>query len=464
MENYDVIVIGSGQAGSPLAKKMALLGKKTALIERRYVGGTCINDGCTPTKTLVASAKMAYAAANSEKLGVHVSSYKVNWPAIIERKNKVVEFFRDGDQKNYKETEHLDLIFGEAFFTGMKTLRVNLNDGGELMLKADLIFINTGCKAFVPEIEGLASINYLTSTSILELDEVPEHLLVLGGGYVGLEFGQMFRRFGSEVTLLERTARISPREDEDISAEITSFLEMEGLAIITNSTVTEFKNAPDGKINAVVDTDGQLSVIQCSHLLIASGRHPETSALKLEETGVATNEKGFIIVDDKLATNVPGIYALGDVNGGPAFTHISYHDYTIIFRNLLEGADMGTTNRLVPYCIFTDPPLGRVGLNETEARKQGISFKVTKMPMSSVTRAIETADTRGFLKAIVDTRSKKILGVSFLGQEAGELMTIVQMAMEGGITFDRLQYFIFAHPLYAEALNNLFLNIEAPNG
>lgn len=464
MENYDVIIVGSGQAGSPLAKKMALSGKKTALIERRYVGGTCVNDGCTPTKTLIASAKMAYVAANSEKLGVPVSGYKVDMPAIRERKNKVVEFFRYGDQKNYKQTEHLDLIFGEASFTGMKTLRVTLNDGSELLLKAELIFINTGCKPFVPEIEGLASINYLTSTSILELDKVPEHLLVLGGGYVGLEFAQMFRRFGSQVTLLERAARIAPREDEDISTEIASLLEMEGLAILANSTVMEFKKATDGKINAVVDTNGKLSVIQCSDVLIASGRQPQTRDLILEKTGVVTDENGFIIVDDKLATNVPGIYALGDVNGGPAFTHISYHDYTIIFRNLLEGTDLSTTNRLIPYCIFTDPPLGRVGLSETEARKQGISFKVAKMPMSSVTRAIETADTRGFLKAIVDTRSKKILGVSFLCQEAGELMTIVQLAMEAGVTFDRLQYFIFAHPIYAEALNNLFLSVETLNG
>jgi pyruvate/2-oxoglutarate dehydrogenase complex dihydrolipoamide dehydrogenase (E3) component len=460
MKTYDAIVIGAGQAGTPLAKKLALAGKKTALIEKRYVGGTCVNDGCTPTKTWVASAKAAYMASQSKALGVNIKSYKVNMVQIKKRKDDVVSLFRNGSQKGLEETKGLDLIFGEATFTGDKTISVKMNGGGLKELKADLIFINAGCKTIIPEIEGIQEIDYLTSTSILDLDKVPEHLLVIGGNYIGLEFGQMFRRFGSKVTILERSGRIVQREDEDISAELTKILEAEDIAIRTNSIITRFKKKEGGKITATITKKGKEEKIKCSHVLVAVGRAPQTEALSLPKTGVETDERGYIKVNAHLETNVKGIYALGDVKGGPAFTHISYNDYTIVYRNLVKGTDYNIQDRPVPYCMFTDPQLGRVGLSETEAKKQGLNIRVAKLPMAHVARAIETGDTRGFMKAVVDADSKKILGVAVLGQEGGEIMTVLQMAMEGGITYDRIRYCVFAHPLYSESLNNLFMGLE----
>jgi len=460
MEQYDVIVIGSGQAGGPLAKKMALAGKKTVIIEKRWPGGTCVNDGCTPTKTMVASAKAAYMAANSGPLGIKVKGFSVDMPKIKKRKDEIVLQSRTGNQKGLETTKNLELIFGEASFTGKKTIGIKLNDGGERQLKANWIFINTGAKPAIPTIEGLSDIDYLDSTTIMDLDHVPDHLLVIGGNYIGLEFGQMFRRFGSKVTIVEKSGRIISREDEDLSEELTKILEAEKIDIYTNTTTTAFKQKKDGKITATLNHNGKEEKIKCSHVLIAVGRTPQSRALDLPKTGVKTDERGFIHVDDKLETDVKGIYALGDVKGGPAFTHISYNDYTIVYRNLLEKADLSTKNRPVPYCMFTDPQLGRVGISEAEAEKQGLNYKVAKLPMAHVARAIETGDTRGFMKAIVDTDTKKILGAAVLGQEGGEIMTVLQMAMEGGITYDRIRYCVFAHPLYSESLNNLFLGLE----
>jgi pyruvate/2-oxoglutarate dehydrogenase complex dihydrolipoamide dehydrogenase (E3) component len=460
MKTYDAIVIGSGQAGGPLAKKLALAGKKIAIIERRYVGGTCVNDGCTPTKTWVASAKAAYMASNSKELGITVKSYKVDMVQIKKRKDDIVLKSRNGGQKGLEMTKGVDLIFGEASFTGPKTITVKLKNGGHAELKADLVFINTGCHTTIPEIEGIDEIDYLTSTTILDLDKVPDHLLVIGGNYIGLEFGQMFRRFGSKVTILERGPRIVAHEDEDISAELTHILEEEDIKIQASSQAIKFKRTGKGNISATVKTDGKEHRVKCSHVLVAVGRSPNTEVLNLDKTGVKTDEHGYIKVNDKLQTNVKGIYALGDVKGGPAFTHISYNDYTIVYRNLIEGTNYSTKDRPVPYCMFTDPQLGRVGLSETEARKQGLNIKVAKLPMAHVARAIETGDTRGFMKAVVDAKTKKILGAAVLGQEGGEIMTVLQMAMEGDITYDRIRYCVFAHPLYSESLNNLFMAIE----
>ncbi len=461
MKQYDAIVIGAGQAGGPLAKKLALAGKKTALIEKRWIGGTCVNDGCTPTKTMVASAKMAYMAANSTPLGVKIKSYKVDMPTIKKRKDVVVHQFRDGSQKGLEATKGLDVIFGEAEFIGDKTISVKLNDGGKVIeFTADQFFINTGAKTFIPEMEGLATIDYLTSTTILDLDYVPEHLLIIGGNYIGLEFGQMFRRFGSKVTIIEKSGRIVSREDEDVSEEITKVMEAEGITIHANAATSSFKQKKGGKTTATIKIGDKETKIKCSHVLIAVGRTPQSAGLNLAKTGVETDERGAIKVNDKLETNVKGIYALGDVKGGPAFTHISYNDYTIVYRNLVKNDNLTTKNRPVPYCMFTDPQLGSIGLNETEAKKQNIKHKVAKLPMTYVARAIETGDTRGFMKAIVDPDTKLILGATILGTEGGETMTILQMAMMGGITYEQLRWCVFAHPLYAESLNNLFMAME----
>ncbi|HVV55086.1 MAG TPA: mercuric reductase, partial [Mucilaginibacter sp.] len=393
-------------------------------------------------------------------LGVSIKSYSVDMKRIKKRKDDVVSLFRNGGQSGLEKTRGLDLVFGEAVFTEEKTITVKLNSGREIQMKADLIFLNTGCKPIIPEIEGIGETDYLDSTSILELDRVPEHLLVIGGNYIGLEFGQMFRRFGSKVTIVEKSARIISREDEDVSEELTKILEAEKIKILTGAQTLRFKKTGKGNIAATVSVAGREEKIKCTNVLIAVGRAPQTKALALEKTGVITDERGFIKVNDHLETNVKGIYALGDVKGGPAFTHISYNDYTIVYRNLVEGTDYNINDRPVPYCMFTDPQLGHVGLSETDAKKKDLNIKVAKLPMEHVARAIETGDTRGFMKAIVDAGTKKILGATVLGPEGGEIMTILQMAMEGGITYDRIRYCVFAHPLYAESLNNLFMTLE----
>jgi len=459
MEKYDAIIIGSGQAGGPLAKKLAKSGKKTVLIEKRYIGGTCVNDGCTPTKTWVASAKMAYMADKSSFVGINIKNYKIDMHRVKKRKDDIVMDARNGSEKALEATKNLTLIFGEARFIDEKVILIELNEGGTLEMTADLVFINAGAKALIPDIEGLSEIDYLTNTSILELEKVPKHLLVIGANYVGMEFGQMFRRFGSKVTLLERGPRILAREDNDIAEEMHKLLTDEQIDIYTDAKATGFKKTKKGNIKVTATIKGKEQKFTCSHVLVATGRAPQTGALQLDKTGVKLNEKGFIIVDDKLETNVPGIYALGDVNGGPAFTHIAYNDYTIVYRNLIEKQHISTKDRLLPYCMFTDPQLGRVGITEEEAKKQGSNVKIVKLPMSHVARAIEVGDTRGFMKAVVDPKTKKILGAAVLGQEGGEIMSVLQMAMEGGITYDTLRYFVFAHPTYSESINNLFLGL-----
>lgn len=459
MKQYDAIIIGAGQAGTPLAKKLAVAGMKTLLVEKRWIGGTCVNDGCTPTKTMIASAKMAYLAANSAPLGVKIKDFSVNMPAIKKRKDDIVHLFRNSSQNGLEATKNLTLIFGEAEFTAEKTISVKLKNGKKKEFKAEQIFINTGAKTIIPEIEGLAGIDYLTSTTILDLDHIPRHLLIIGGNYIGLEFGQMFRRFGSKVTILERSGRIVSREDEDVSETLAEILRAEKIKIHTHTIATGFKKKASGKIAVTIATNGTEEKISCSHVLVAVGRTPQTEMLALEKTGIKMGEHGSVKVNDKLETNVKGIYALGDVKGGPAFTHISYNDYTIVYRNLVHKENLSIKNRPVPYCMFTDPQLGRIGLSEADAKKQKLNYKVAKLPMAHVARAIETGDTRGFMKAVVDADTKQILGVAILGQEGGEIMSVLQMAMMGSITYEQIRWCTFAHPLYAESLNNLFMAI-----
>ena len=460
MKQYDAIIIGAGQAGVPLAKKLAQAGKKTAIIEKRFVGGTCVNDGCTPTKTWVASAKAAYMAAHSAELGVKVKNYKVDMRQVKKRKDEIVMRSRLGGQKGLEKTKNLDLIFGEASFTGDKTLEVKLNSGNKQTLQADLVFIDTGATTLIPGIEGLKDIDYLTSTTILDLDIVPDHLLIVGSNYIGMEFGQMFGRFGSKITMLEKAPRVLSHEDADIADAMHKILTDEGIKIYTDANTSGFKKTKKGNIKATVSVAGEEQTITCSHVLMAVGRVPQTKALELDKTGVKVDDKGYIIVNDKLETNVKGIYALGDVKGGPAFTHIAYNDYTIVYRNLIENEHLTTKDRPVPYCMFTDPQLGRIGISEDEAKKQKLNVKIAKLPMEHVARAIETGDTRGFMKAVVDADTKKILGAAILGTEGGEVMSVLQMAVEGNITYDRIRYCVFAHPTYSESLNNLFMGLE----
>lgn len=459
MKKYDAIIIGSGQAGTPLSKKLAKLGWKVALIEKEAVGGTCVNVGCTPTKTMIASAKMVYDIARAQDYGISVGAAHVDIKKILARKDKVVASFRNGSQKGLEATANLDLIFGTATFTGEKTLRLASTNGDEQTLTADKIFINVGARPAIPKIEGLQEVNYLTSTTIMELNEVPEHLLVVGAGYIGLEFGQMYRRFGSKVTVLETGPRFLAKEDEDVAECILGFLRKESVSIKVGVQLNHLKKDPH-RIAATLQNDEGEEVIHCSHVLLAAGRTSNADLLKVEVAGIVVDEHGFIKVDNELQTNVNGIYALGDVKGGPAFTHISYNDHLLIYQSLVEQHSINYHERQVPYTMFTDPQLGRVGITEQEARKKGLNVLVATLPMKYVARAIETGDTRGMMKAVVDAASGEILGVAVVGQQGGEVMTVLQMAMLGGIKWQQVRELPIAHPLYAESLNNLFMQLD----
>jgi len=459
MKHFDAIVVGSGQGGTPLAKKLANKGLNTAIIERRYIGGTCINDGCTPTKTMVASARMMRLAKQSSKIGINIKDVALDFTAVINRKNKIVEQFRNGGLNGLLKTDNVDVIFGEASFTGNKELKIKLHDGNELQLSADKIFINAGARPFIPKIEGLDKVDYLTSTSIMELKELPEHLIIVGAGYISLEFGQMFRRFGSKVTMLEHSQRFLSREDEDIADVIKKFLQDEGIEIYTNCNTKKI-SSNNNRITVTANINDKEKEFTGSHILIATGRTPNTDALQLQNTSIKTDERGHIVVNEKLETNAEGIYALGDIKGGPEFTHISYNDYLIVYNNLFNNANESTKNRLVPYTMFTDPQLGRIGLNEDEARKKNLNIKVAKLPMNYVARAIETNETTGLMKAIVDANTKQILGATVIGEQGGEMMSMLEIAMMGNLTYDVLRNAVFAHPLYAEALNNLFMQLD----
>jgi dihydrolipoamide dehydrogenase len=459
MKHYDAIVIGSGQGGTPLAKKLANKGLNTAIIERRYIGGTCINDGCTPTKTMVSSARMMHLAKTSNALGVNIKDATLDFNAIINRKNKIVEDFRNSGLNGLLKTDNLDVIFGEASFTSNKELKIKLHDGNEQQLSADKIFINAGARPLIPNIEGLDKVSYLNSTSIMELKELPAHLIIVGAGYISNEFGQMFRRFGSKVTMLEHSPRFLSREDEDISGMIKKFLEDEGVEIYTDCN-TKKVSSGNNKITVAANINDEEKEFTGSHILIATGRQPNTDTLQLSNTNIKTEAHGHIIVNEKLETNVEGVYAIGDIKGGPEFTHISYNDYIIIYNNLFGKGNESTKNRLVPYTMFTDPQLGRIGINEDEAKKKNINYKAVKLPMNYVARAIETNETTGLMKAIIDMDSKQILGAAVIGEQGGEMMSMLEIAMMGNITYDVLRNAVFAHPLYAESLNNLFMQLD----
>jgi pyruvate/2-oxoglutarate dehydrogenase complex dihydrolipoamide dehydrogenase (E3) component len=459
MKHFDALIIGSGQGGTPLAKKLAKNGWKTALVEKNKVGGTCVNVGCTPTKTMIASAKTAYTVKGSAKYGILTDGFRVDMNVIHSRTDKVVESFRNGSQNGLEKTENLELIFGLASFTGERKMKVVLSKGGEEEITADKIFIDTGCHPSIPDIEGLNQTGYYTSTSLLKLQQIPGHLLIIGGGYVGLEFGQMYRRFGSRVTILEKNDRLLIKEDEDIAAEVLKFLQEEEIDVLTNAEVIKVEKE-NGSIVAYIKRNTEERTVQCSHILVSAGRTPNTKDLNLELTGVNVNQRGQIIVNAKLETTAKDIYAIGDVKGGPEFTHIAYNDYIILYNNLLNGKNQSTENRMVPYTMFTDPQLGRIGITEQEARKKGLKIKVANLPMTNVARAIETGDTRGIMKAVVDGDSGEILGAAVVGTEGGEIMSVLQMAMLGGITSEVISDMIFAHPLYAESLNNLFMTLS----
>jgi pyruvate/2-oxoglutarate dehydrogenase complex dihydrolipoamide dehydrogenase (E3) component len=458
---YDAIIIGSGQAGGPLSTALAGAGLKTALIEQEHIGGTCINEGCTPTKTMVASARVAYLARRAADYGVHTGPISVDMTVVRKRKRDIVESFRSGSQSRIGSAAGLDLLMGRARFIGEKQLEVMLNSGETRQLRAEKIFINAGARPARPSLNGVERVPMLNSTSIMELASVPEHLLIIGGGYVGLEFGQMFRRFGSRVTIVQRGSHLLTREDNDIADAVADILREDGIELLLQTTPQHVEQLADGQIQLRVQTSSDERILSGSHLLMAAGRTPNTDLLDLAATDLQPDAHGFIPTNERLETSVAGIYALGDIKGGPAFTHISYDDFRIVRANLLEHGNASIHDRLVPYTVYIDPQLGRVGLSETEARAQGRAIRVAKMPMNYVARALETDEARGLMKAVIDAESGQILGCAILGIEGGEIMSALQLAMMGKLSYTTLRDAVFAHPTLMEALNNLFSTFDA---
>jgi pyruvate/2-oxoglutarate dehydrogenase complex dihydrolipoamide dehydrogenase (E3) component len=459
-QQYDAVIIGSGQGGTPLSMALAGAGMRTALIERKHVGGTCINEGCTPTKTMVASGRVAYLARRAADYGVHTGTISVDMVKVRQRKRDIVDTFRNGSQSRLEKTANLELIFGDVSFSGPKTIVVRSQDGGQRTISAKYIFINAGMRASRPKLDGLETVPFLDNISIMELDAVPDHLLVLGGGYIGLEFGQLFRRLGSRVTIVQSASQLLTHEDPDIAEEITKILRQDGIEVLLSAEATHARRV--GKsVELKVPSKNNSTALVGSHLLVATGRVPNSDTLNLAAAGIKTCARGVIQVNDRLETTAEGVYALGDIKGGPAFTHISYDDFRIIRANLIEKKSASTRDRQVPYTVFIDPELGRVGLTEAEARGQGRNIRVAKLPMTRVARALEVDETRGFMKAIVDAESNQILGAAILGIEGGEIMSALEIAMMGKLPYMALRDGTFAHPTLSESLNNLFMAMDS---
>jgi len=460
--HFDAVIIGSGQGGNPFAKATAKHGWQTAVIERRYPGGTCVNDGCTPSKTVDASARVAYLARRGADFGVHTGNITIDLAKVYERKQSLLMASRNNITKSLSTSENSTLLMGQASFAeqqpgdGTYRIDVALNDGGAETISASRVFLNTGERPHIPDnVEGLASLPILDSTSMLELKEVPQHLLVLGAGYIALEFAQMYLRFGSKVTVIERGERIAQHEDDDVAECLREILTEDGLEILTCSAVSRASGSA-GNITLDLVTDNGPVVLKGTHLLVATGRTPNVEPLHLDRVGVKQNKSGHIEVNDRLETSAKNIWAMGDVKGGPAFTHISYDDYRILRTNLLQGGNASIKDRLLTYCMFTDPELARFGLNEADAKKQGREVRVAAIPMKWMARANEMDEPRGIMKALVDPQTKQILGATILGVDGGEVAAQLQIAMMGGLPYTALREGIFAHPTKSEALNTLF--------
>jgi pyruvate/2-oxoglutarate dehydrogenase complex dihydrolipoamide dehydrogenase (E3) component len=457
---FDAIVIGSGQAGNPLAHNLADQGWRVALIEEKYLGGTCVNTGCTPTKTMVHRAQVAHYARNAARWGVDTSGVTVDLPKIIAQKDKVVLGMRGGQEKQVAKRPNIHLYRGHARFTSAHQVKV-----GEELLESEKIFIDTGGRPLTPDIPGLGDVPYLTNETAMQLTAIPQHLVILGGGYIGIEFGQMFRRFGSQVTIVHAGAQILSQEDPEIVAELQKALEAEGITFLLNARTTLVSRTTPraGNHDAVklsVDTGETSQQITGSHLLVAVGRVPNTDDLGLDAAGIRRDERGYIKVNGRLETNVPGIWALGDVKGAPAFTHISYNDFQIVYGNLVEGKDLSTDHRLVPYCVFTDPQLGGVGITEKKAREKGYKLKIGKYPMTSVSRAIERDETAGLMKLVIDAANDMILGASILACEGGELVQVLHTLMLAKQPYTLLKGAIYIHPTLVEGFFGLMASVK----
>jgi pyruvate/2-oxoglutarate dehydrogenase complex dihydrolipoamide dehydrogenase (E3) component len=452
---YDAIVIGTGQSGPSLARRLTEAGRKVAVIERKRFGGTCVNTGCIPTKSLVASARAAHVARRGSDFGVVIDgSIRVDMKAVKARKDAIVRVSNEGVEEGLRANPRVTVHVGHARFVGPKRIEVN---GGTL--EAEQIFINVGGRADVPPIPGIQTVPYLTNSSMMEVDFLPEHLVILGGSYIGLEFGQMYRRFGSEVTVIQRNPHLIPREDEDVSVAIRQILEDEGIRVLTDAGVTRVESRND-QVAVSVAASGEVSEVIGSHLLVATGRRPNTDDLGLDKAGVEVDERGYIKVDGQLRTNVPGVFAMGDCNGRGAFTHTSYNDFEIIAANLFEGEERRVEDRITTYGLFIDPPLGRAGMTETEVRRKGIKALVAKMPMEDVSRAYERSETKGFMKIIVDAETKLLLGAALLGIEGDEIVQGLLDMMYAKAPYTVIRRAMHIHPTVYEMIPYMFDDLQ----
>ncbi|HJO04496.1 MAG TPA: FAD-containing oxidoreductase [Acidobacteriota bacterium] len=454
-ENYDALIIGTGQAGPPLAARLAAEGWKVAIIERDRFGGTCVNEGCTPTKALVASARAARVARRAADYGVEISgSIAVNMADVKARKDRIVQRSTSNVEKWLRALANCTVYQGHARFDGPSTVEV-----GDSRLQADKIFVNVGTRPSVPSMPGLDAVDYLTSSRMMDVDFVPEHLVVIGGSYIGLEFGQMYRRFGSQVTIVQRGPRLIPRDDEDVSEAVGEILTNEGIDIRVNAECTAAERHGDG-VRVRLDCDAGAPTVDGSHLLLAVGRRPNTDDLGLETTGVEVTERGTIVVDEQLRTAEPGIWALGDCNGRGAFTHTSYNDYEIVAANLLDGDTRRVRDRFLCYGLFIDPPLARVGMTETEVRRSGRPALVAKRPMTRVSRAIEKGETQGFMKIAVDAETEQILGAAILGIGGDESIHCIIDVMYAKAPFTVIKRAVHIHPTVSELIPTLLGDLE----
>jgi pyruvate/2-oxoglutarate dehydrogenase complex dihydrolipoamide dehydrogenase (E3) component len=458
-EEYDVLVLGSGEAGKYIAWTFAKKGMRTAVIERKYVGGSCPNIACLPSKNVIQSAKVASYVRRSEEFGIAKDDFRIDMATVRDRKRRMIDGLIQLHLDNYKRSG-AELIIGSGRFIAPKTLEVALLDEGTRLLRGEKVIIGTGTRAKIEQIPGLSESSPLTHIEALELDHVPKHLLIMGGGYVGLELAQAMRRFGSRVTIIDRNERLAHREDKDVSEALADLCEGEGIELVLGAQVASVEGKSGQSVRLRLIQAGAEITLEGTHLLVAVGRVPNTQDIGLELAGVELTDAGYIKVNERLETTAPGVWAVGECAGSPQFTHIAFDDFRIV-RDNLGGGDRVTTGRQVPFCMFTDPELARIGLSETEAKQKGIAYRLAKISMGSVLRTRTLCETRGFMKALVDTKSDRILGFTAFGVDAGETMAPVQIAMVAGLPYTALRDAILAHPTLAEGLIPLFSSVPS---
>ncbi len=461
VENYKNVIIGSGEGGKSLAWHLAQSGQQTVVVERRWVGGSCPNVNCLPSKNEIWSAKVADLAHHATRFGIAVSSASSDMAAVRKRKREMVEGLIAMHLDRYKATG-AELVMGEAKFMDSKTLDVRLNDGGTRTLRGERIFLNLGTRASIPSVPGLAETEPLTNIEILELDRLPEHLVVLGGGYVGLEFAQAYRRFGSRVTILEQGPQLLANQDSDVVDALLQIFARDGIDVIAHAEIVSVHGRSGTGVSLTVRTSSGEKTIAGSDILVATGRAPNTAGIGLEVAGVQLDQRGYVKVNDRLQTTAPNVWAIGECAGSPQFTHISFDDFRVI-RDNLAGINRTTRDRMIPSCLFTDPQVAHVGLTETEAGRQGIAVRVLKLPVAAVLRTRTIDENLGFMKALIETNGNRILGFTMIGPEAGEVMAAVQMAMLAGLPYTAVRDVILTHPTMAEGLNSLFSSVKEAN-